>query len=76
MTKRKTLSIVASGGRLTTTVGRCTRTEALAVPRDEAQGYIDTGLAELAEADDLVDDVQALEDQDNDSAGPDVTESD
>ena len=73
MTKKKTLSIVASGGRLTTTVGRCTSSEPLAVPRDEAQGYIDSGRAELA---DLVDDVQALEDQDNDSSGPDVTDTD
>lgn len=70
MTKKKTLSIAATGGRLTTTVGRCTKTEPLAVPRDEAQRYIDSGVAELAE--DLVDDVQALEDQDNDASGPDA----
>ena len=68
MAKKKTLSIVASGRQVHTSVGRC-GSEPLDVPRDEAQGYIDAGIADLVEG-------ETADDQVDDSSGPDVTDTD
>ena len=74
MTKRKTISIFAKlkvpGAHLHTSCGRVGSSgEPLAVPTDEAEGYIDAGIAVRAPE-------EQLELPDDDSAGPDVTESD
>ena len=68
MAKKKTLSIVATGRRLHTSVGRC-GSDPLDVPSGEAKGYIDAGVAELVEG-------ETTDDQDDDSSGPDVTDTD
>jgi len=75
MTRKKTLSIIATGRRLHTSVGPCS-SEPLDVPGDEARGYIDAGIAVLWE--EAVDHLDPHDDQvDEDEAnGPDVTDTD
>jgi len=74
MAKKKTLSIVAVRGAVHLGGGAKVRSDPVDVPADQAQDFIDAGVCRLA---DPVDDVQALDDQDdNDASGPDVTGTD